>query len=520
MRRVVPVFIALLLVATACGDDGASTTTVTLPSTTIGDDTTTVPTVPSGAVTQLEEVRSAVVQIVARGSFMDPFQGAQVNIPGAGSGFIIDPSGLAVTNNHVVTGAAILDVWVPGHDRPLNATVVAVSECSDLAVIQIVGDGFPYLQWYDGPVTAGMTVYAAGFPLGDPEYTLLNGIVSKERVDGETSWASVDAVIEHTAATLPGNSGGPLVTADGRVVAVNFAGNQVGQHFAIGLDVARPMVERLTTGGVDIESIGINGEALSVAGFNGIWVYSVKSGSPADLAGIQGGDLVVSLENLTLADDGTMADYCDVLRSRRSTDVLAVDVYRPGTDELLRGQVNGRTLEVITSFAVDFGDPVAHGDAYTDYVWITDDDDIIEVRVPVEWTDVSGGSWSRSGQVVGSQVQASTNLGEWHSGWSTPGVFVGASATLGLTPKQMLDENRFDTSCNTVSRHDYDDGVYRGIFDLYDQCGGVGTRFLTIAAQEPGDWSFLVYVQLVIVTDADLAAADEVINSFMVIGDL
>jgi len=87
-----------------------------------------------------------------------------------------------VTNNHVVTGAAILKVWVGGdQSQSYNAKVLGVSECSDLAVIDIDGEGFPYLQWHEGAIKVGLEVYAAGFPLGEPEFTLTKGIVSKEK---------------------------------------------------------------------------------------------------------------------------------------------------------------------------------------------------------------------------------------------------------------------------------------------------------------------------------------------------
>ena len=177
---------------------------------------------PSMLVTALADVKSAVVQIEAQGTFVDPegeYSGA-----GRGSGFIIDPSGLAITNNHVVSGAALLKVWVGGDtSKSYNAQILAVSECSDLALIDIDGDGFPYLEWYPDSITVGLEVYAAGFPLGDPEFTLTKGIVSKEQADGESSWSSVNQVIEHDATINPGNSGGPLVTSDGQIVGVNYA---------------------------------------------------------------------------------------------------------------------------------------------------------------------------------------------------------------------------------------------------------------------------------------------------------
>ena len=142
----------------------------------------------SGAVSSLDGVESASIQIEADGTFVDLEVGWQVNVGKLGSGFIIDPKGIAVTNNHVVTGAALLKVWVGGETKPRNAKVLGVSECSDLAVIDLEGDGYPYLEWFEGKVTTGLKVYAAGFPLGDPTFTLTDGIVSKPEASGETSW--------------------------------------------------------------------------------------------------------------------------------------------------------------------------------------------------------------------------------------------------------------------------------------------------------------------------------------------
>jgi serine protease Do len=131
----------------------------------------TAETTTSGAVTRYQDVVNALIQIEAQGSFVDPEFGMMLNTAGRGSGFIIDPSGIAVTNNHVVTGAAFLQVWVGGEDEPRNARILGVSECSDLAVIDIDGDGFSYLEWSTEAPALGVEVYAAGIPLGDPEPT-------------------------------------------------------------------------------------------------------------------------------------------------------------------------------------------------------------------------------------------------------------------------------------------------------------------------------------------------------------
>src|SRR5215216_2462912 len=143
-------------------------------------------------VTSRQDIESATVQIEAKGSFLDVETGQQVTGGWWGSGFIIDPSGIAVTNNHVVTGAAFLQVYIAGEDKPLNAKVLGVSECSDLAVIDIEGEGYPYFEWHKGATSVGTGVYAAGFPLADPEFTLTRGIISKAQAGVESEWASVD----------------------------------------------------------------------------------------------------------------------------------------------------------------------------------------------------------------------------------------------------------------------------------------------------------------------------------------
>lgn len=302
----------------------------------------------SGSVSDLQSVKSAVIQIESQGTFIDPQVGLVLNGAGRGSGFIIDPSGIAVTNNHVVTGAALLKVWVGGETQSRNAKVLGVSECSDLAVIDIDGEGFDYLDWYSGDIDVGMDMYIAGFPLGDPEYTLNKGIISKAKAGGETSWSSVDSVLEYDAVSNPGNSGGPVVTPDGQVLAVHYAGNAgTRQAFGISRDVARSVIEQLRSG-QNVDTVGVNGQAVGTedGSLTGIWVSSVQSGSPADRAGLEAGDIVTMMEDLILATDGTMSDYCDILRSHSPGDALSMQVLRWSTGEVLEGQLNGRELEV------------------------------------------------------------------------------------------------------------------------------------------------------------------------------
>jgi serine protease Do len=480
---------------------------------------------PVGEVQNLDDVETAVVQIESTGTFTDPEFGEVFNAAGRGSGFIIDPEGLAVTNNHVVTGAALLKVWVGGESDPRNAKVLGVSECSDLAVIDIDGDGYPFLGWYEGDVKTGLDIYVAGFPLGEPEYTLTKGIVAKEDANGETNWASVDSVIQHDASTNPGNSGGPVVTADGKVVGIHYAGNrEVIQQFAIGRDVAEGVVDQLKEG-QDVESIGVNGQAVQNEDgtISGIWVSSVQSGSPADEAGVQGGDIITKLEDVVLATDGTMSDYCDILRSHDPGDQLKIEILRFAADQLLRGELNGDKLEEVTCFScgAEASDvPEASGE-YSDYETASDDSNAIEVQVPAEWDDRNGSPWAIGGDQVGVAISASPDLKAFNEGWEVPGVFFGATkdlATVGGVD-EFLDGNTFSDSCTYGGRNDYSDPLYTGKYDTWTGCGGTETSFYVIAAM-PEDGSFFLLVQIQVVSQADLGALDQIINTFQVTGDL
>jgi serine protease Do len=517
-RSTISALLVITMVAAACAGDDAETTTTTDASTTaVPEETSTTEAAASG----MDTLRGATVRIVANGTFVDPAEGEQANVAGSGSGFIIDESGLAVTNNHVVTGAAFVDVYLDGEDDPVNARILGVSECNDLAVIDLDGDGYPFLEWYEGAIEVGLDVFAAGFPLGTDEYTLLDGIVSKEDAGGETSWASVDAVIEHSADTLPGNSGGPIVTTDGAVVAVNYAGNRANQSFAIGREIARPAIEVLA-GGDDLETIGINGEAFVTDSLSGVWVSSVASGSAADDVGVEAGDIITRLENLVLATDGTMSDYCDILRSNDADAVMAIEVYRPATDEVLEGRLNGDPLVQVFSFAGEVEDVVEDppandgAAAYSAYTLVTDDTGSISVEVPVEWADTLGVSWEFQGELVGPALGAAPDYAAWQSGWTTPGVFIAASPVVSLGIEEMLDLSEFSNTCTYVDRVDYDDGLYAGFMDIYEDCGGTTASFLVIAALPP-DAGFITLVQLVIVSDRDWDAADQVVRTFNVV---
>ena len=486
-RSLAIVVIALALVAAACGggDDEASKK----KSTTSG----------AGAITSTEDLQTATIQIVAKGSFAQPAGTLaayeQVEGAGSGSGFIVSADGIAVTNNHVVTGAASLEVYVGGSDEPVSAKVLGVSECSDLAVIDIEGDGYPFVKWHEGDLSTGLDVLAAGFPLGDPEFTLTRGIVAKAEANGDTNWASVESVIEHDAAIQPGNSGGPLVNADdASVVAVNYAGGDPGtgtsQYFAIAAELAKPITEQLKEG--DVGSLGINGTAVvdEETGAQGIWVSSVDTNSPAGELGLQGGDIIEKIEGLSVGTDGTMKDYCDILDTHEPTDKLSVQVLRFEDGVRLTGEFNGDELTESESLAAAIEEEtggLAGGASYSDFVQVSDDSGRISVQVPAEWADVDGSS-VQIGGVDAPQVTAAPNVSAFNNSWAEPGMQLIAVGPDTGAPEELLAAlaEQATTACTDAGVEDYDDGLYTGKLQVFTNCGGGDAATAIIAAQPAG----------------------------------
>ena len=480
-------------------------------------------------VASLEEVQQAVVRIEAVGVFKDPSEGMLMEA-GSGSGFLVDPAGYVVTNNHVVTGAAFFHVYVDGRDEPVNARVLGVSECADLAVIDLQGDGYPYLSWSTSPLKVGLDVYAAGFPLGDPEYTLTRGILAKARADGESDWASVDGVVQHDAVIDHGNSGGPLVTAEGQVVGVNYAGNlDSNQFYAIGREGALEVIDSLLQG-QNVDSIGVNGRAFvsEDGAFSGIWVSSVASGSPAGDAGLAPGDILLSIENVPVGQEGTMEIYCDILRSHSADSVMAVEVLRTETNQLLSGQINGRPLQPSVSLADAESESSAESqtaassaetsDVYTEFVSVSDPDGIFSFDAPTDWKDVQHETWVFQDETVGVRLNLSRDLANFYDDWSLPGAILRFSTLLPerMAVEELLDEYRLAESCTQGDRDTLTVGDLSGTFQFWDACGGTATSGVIVALAPSETNAFYLLLELYGDQARDFNAWDTLLNSLVV----
>ncbi len=226
-----------------------------------------------------------------------------------GSGFIIDPSGIIVTNNHVIEEAD--EIQIRFHDdSELKAEVVGRDPKTDLAVLRVEADGpLPYLEFGDSNETrVGDWVIAIGNPFGFSG-TVTAGIVSARKRDIRAG--PYDDFIQTDAAINKGNSGGPMLNLAGEVVGVNTAitspsGGSVGIGFAVPASLAAPVIDQLRRFretrrgwlGVRIQSV-TDEIAAAFEGFGearGALVAAVMPDSPAEKGGIKAGDIVLSFD--------------------------------------------------------------------------------------------------------------------------------------------------------------------------------------------------------------------------------
>lgn len=470
-----------------------------------------------------DDVQSATLQIEAVGTFVSPEEGGY-EAAGRGSGFLISDDGIAVTNNHVVVGAGTLKVWRGGDtSETLNAKVLGSSECLDLAVIQLEKDDYPHFAWREGDIPTATDVYAAGFPLGDPEFTMTRGIVSKADTAMDTPWASLSHVIEHDARIRAGNSGGPLVDEAGQLVGVNYAGNdQHDQNLAIHRDEVQSVLDRLIEG-ENVLSLGINGTGLiSEEGEGlGIWVNSVASGSAADKAGVEPGDLLTKMEGVSLGADGTMADYCSVLETHGTDATLSVELFRSGEGIYYAGQFNGDAVEAVSVAQSAGASDGGTASADVEYTTVVDDTQSVAVDVPAHWggldtsvfVDPQGGEWAH--------IDASPDIAAFQSAdsWSTPGISIMAAPTETATfsPEDWLTmaaDSLQQSGCVPAGEDAYSDGLHEGAFTYWTDCGGVGAQYLMLSAYS-SDGSYVIALAVQAVSEEDLATIDRALGSFI-----
>jgi S1-C subfamily serine protease len=275
---------------------------------------------------------------------------------GAGSGFIVKPTGEIVTNNHVVSGTAELTVTL-ADKKVYKAKVLATDPRNDLALIRIdTGRKLPSLPLGNSDtLVVGQKVLAIGNPFRF-EGTLTTGVVSSlgRIIDTEEN-RRLEGMIQTDAAINPGNSGGPLLDSHGSVIGINTAiyGQQgsIGIGFALPINRVKSMLEEFQqTGRISRPTLGIRtvyvagdlADMLSLPQQGGLLIQSVERGSAAERAGLRGpsrtvvvsgfqmgigGDLIQAADGQNIEDNNTLPT---LLNRKRGGDMLELTIYRNG----------------------------------------------------------------------------------------------------------------------------------------------------------------------------------------------
>jgi S1-C subfamily serine protease len=251
---------------------------------------------------------------------------------GSGTGFVVDPNGAVVTNYHVVAGADTITATVAG--RSFTADLVGYDRTRDIAVLQLRGaGGLPTAAIGDSstlregePVVALGNARGSGGPLTNEAGTITGfgrSISAKDELTG--SFEQMTGLIEFAAPVRAGDSGGPVVDSSGRVVGVttaatvNFRMGPGGAGFAIPINDALATAGQIRAG-VRSESIHIGRPTLLGVGVstgdqdpsvNGVIVREVIPGGPAQAAGLQNGDVLISLDGAPVDSATTLTNVLD-----------------------------------------------------------------------------------------------------------------------------------------------------------------------------------------------------------------
>ena len=327
-----------LFILVGCSQETTSETSVSLPETNsvtavnIQNDTSaavkSLPDIADIVETAKPSVVSISVEMLSKGPFFS------FKDEGSGTGFIVREDGYIVTNFHVVYGSQNIEVAL-SDGRTYSAKIVGLDRLTDIAVIKIGADNLPVIFLDDSDrLRTGDWVITVGNALalkGGPSVTF--GIISGLGRTIRTSGGDLYDMIQTDAAINQGNSGGPLLNLDGKVIGINTAVHSQAQGigFAVSSNIAQPIIESLTNKGkVERPLIGLSGVTSSSAiafrydlGISeGVLVTYVQEDGPADKAGIKVMDVITGIDGIRIKD---MAEFLSILWSYKAGDTVAVE---------------------------------------------------------------------------------------------------------------------------------------------------------------------------------------------------
>jgi serine protease Do len=288
----------------------------------------------------IEKVSKSVVNISTMKLVHNIFYQA-VPIAGMGSGTIIDPQGLILTNSHVVVGAEKIRVTL-WNNEVTEGKIVGSCAIHDIAVVKVNHEGLQASELGDSDkLRVGQAVYAIGNPFGltgGPSVT--SGVISAINRTIESQRGILENLVQTDAAINPGNSGGPLVDLEGKVVAISTAIIPFAQGigFAIPINNARTCSNEIVNEGISRRPwLGIIGLSIteeiaryySLAVNRGVLVTKVVEGSPAEDAEMADGDIILEIDNL---ETRRVEDLVREMHKRKVGDKVKIFALRNGRE--------------------------------------------------------------------------------------------------------------------------------------------------------------------------------------------
>jgi S1-C subfamily serine protease len=309
----------------------------------------------SAVIDVAEEVSPSVVTVSMQTSpqrilQFNPFSGFTSSIQGGqpqdiGSGFIVSKDGLIVTNKHVVSEVNAQYKVITKDDKEYEVKKVSRDPANDIAILKIEASNLKPVEIGDSTnLKVGQFVIAIGTALGEFRHTVTTGVISglgRGITTGspfEGYAEKLDDIIQTDAAINPGNSGGPLLNSAGQVIGVNVAvaqgANNIG--FALPVNIVKEALREFTANGGFSQKayLGVEYQMITQANAilnnvpQGAYVVQVVTGSPAEKAGINHGDIITKIDGEEINEKG--GGLSKIISKKRGGDKVEVEIWRAG----------------------------------------------------------------------------------------------------------------------------------------------------------------------------------------------
>lgn len=294
----------------------------------------------------VEKVKASVVSIAVSEVRLDPSKGTIEGSENIGTGFVIDDSGLILTNQHVVSYRDEDYVVITSDGKEHEVKEISRDDINDLAILKIEGNGLEVLPLGDSDVlNVGQFVIAIGTPLGEFPGSVTTGVISglgrSVTASSGGFWGvstTYEDVIQTDAAVNPGNSGGPLLDSDGNVIGINFATTSGADNisFAIPINTAKDRIDEYKKHGKFIRPyLGVEYQLISQADARvyrdvipGALLVDIMDDSPADKAGLKKGDIITKIDGKVVS-----GSFSNIIQKYEVGDEIELKIWRNGEEK-------------------------------------------------------------------------------------------------------------------------------------------------------------------------------------------